>query len=192
MSDTSNLCVCVSYWVNLLCHKVQREYLVYSVKLIVAFVWEIQPSMSHVLTRCSKSNLGSVLLHRCHCSCCCLQYVWSSVWLAQCSPVRMHRWSSLCSPARYTTLSKCCLLPYAETPLKPDEWGMYQELFGLCFLVCKWVLYTNSLCLGMCVGGEWSLCVLCTHSLLLHHRGGDPGALPKCWLPLSQTSAEGG
>lgn len=58
-----------------------------------------------------RSKNMAALLHRCHCSCCCLQCVWSSVWLAPCSPVRTRRWSSLCSPARYTTpnslLLKC-------------------------------------------------------------------------------------
>lgn len=59
------------------------------------------------------------------------------------------------------------------------------------FLVFSSVLNTNHLCMGMCVGGGWSLCVLRAHSLLLHHRRGDPGPLPECWLSLSQTSAEG-
>lgn len=47
------------------------------------------------------------------------------------------------------------------------------------FLVCGSVRHTDPLCMGMCAGGERSVCVLRAHSLLLHHRGGDPGPLPE-------------
>lgn len=140
---------------------------------------------SHVCCDPPPHQNVSLFPHRCHCSCCCLQCVWSSVWPAPCSPVRTHRWSSPCSPARYRTLFKCCFLPPAEMPLKARCTGNVSGIILNMYLVFS-VSHQSS----VCVGGEWSVCVLRAHSVLLHHRGGDPGPVPERWLSLSQTSAK--
>lgn len=72
----------------------------------------------------------------------------------------------------------CCLMLECPSSQMHGEHARNSFFFSLPSEYAFSVLQTNPLCMAMCVGGERSVCVLCSPSHLLHHRGGEPGPLP--------------
>lgn len=123
--------------------------------------------LNQTLPPCSSTG---VTVHAVVCSVCDPQSGWFNALLSECTDGQV-----------YAHLPGTQIMQVLSSPSSSCQ--MHRECarnsYQLKRHVCRFMSYTNPLRIDMCAGGEWPVCVLCTHSLVLHHRGGNPGPLPE-------------
>lgn len=125
----------------------------------------------HPLTQTSSLCISTgVTVYAAVCSVCDTQSSWLNAVLSECTDGQVHAHlpgtvSNIMQALSSTFMLRC---PSSQMHGKRDRNSCKYPL-----LVYRLVLYTNP----MCLGGKWSVCVLCTHRPLLH-RWGKAGPQP--------------